>query len=205
MAMDSEWLKLQFRLHPDKNKAGLADALGLGAPAVSKILSGGRQIKAAEYITMRRYFDLPVDGDKGVRPAMLPNHYVVAPMPAAGMEEKETPPPEDSWTIPARLLKPHSVAPDQVRIFTVQQADMAPDFLSGEHVLVNMADVTPSPPGAFLVSDGMGHIIRRCEYVPHSNPPLVKLSAASGMYDSHTLPLKDAGLVGRLIAKLQWL
>jgi hypothetical protein len=33
----------------------------------------------------------------------------------------------------------------------------------------------------------------------------VKLSAASGKYDSHTLPLKDAGLVGRLIAKLQWL
>lgn len=201
--MDSEWLKLQFRLHPGRNKAGLAEALGLGAPAVSKILSGGRQIKAAEYIAMRRYFGLPVDGDRAARPA--PDHYVLAPLPAAGMKEKQSP-TEDSWTIPARLLKPHTAAaPEQIRIFTVQEADMAPDFMPGEHVLVNMADVMPSPPGVFIVSDGMGHIIRRCEYVPHSNPALVKLSAASGKYDSHTLPLKDAGLVGRLIAKLQWL
>lgn len=201
--MDTEWLKLQFRLRPDRNKAGLAEALGLGASAVSKILSGGRQIKAAEYVAMRRYFGLPVDGDRAARPA---DHYILAPLPAAGMKEKEAPLPEDSWTMPARLLKPHTAAaPEQIRIFTVQEADMAPDFLPGEHVLVNLSDTMPSPPGVFIVSDGMGHIIRRCEYVPHSSPAMVKMSAASGKYDSHTLALKNAGQVGRLIAKLQWL
>ncbi|HEY8190105.1 MAG TPA: helix-turn-helix transcriptional regulator, partial [Micavibrio sp.] len=129
--MDTEWLKLQFRLHPERNKAGLAEALGLGAPAISKILSGGRQIKAAEYIAMRRYFGLPVDGERAAKsaPARQDDRYVLAPLP--GLAEGNAPPEiQDSWMIPARLLKSHTAAaPDQIRIFTVQEADMAPDFL----------------------------------------------------------------------------
>ena len=63
ISMDSQWLKEQFDCNPDKSKAGLARALNLEPPAISKILNGTRQIKAQEYNLMRQYFGLPIDGE----------------------------------------------------------------------------------------------------------------------------------------------
>lgn len=206
--MDSEWLKTQFRLHPDRKQAELAEALGVGAPAVSKMLAGARQIRASEYVLMRRFFGMPVDGESAATGSGRNNsgragRYVLEPL---GMKEKNSPAAEDdAWVIPGSLLKGRTAAsPDQIRIFTVQESAMAPDFTPGEQVLVDLSDQKPSPAGVFILSDGMGHIIRRCEYVPHSQPPQVRLSTASGKFETHTLFLKDAGLVGRVIAKLSW-
>jgi len=91
--MDSTWLKTQFKLNPEKNKAGLAKVLGLGAPAISKILAGERQIKAAEYMLMRRYFGLPVDGESAAqgsssRAGGHDDRYVLEPL-SASLHEKE--------------------------------------------------------------------------------------------------------------------
>lgn len=199
--MDSEWLKTQFRINPDKSKADLAAALGIGAPAISKMLAGVRQIKAGEYVQMRRFFGLPTDGDSAAG-GNTKDRYVLEPL---GMKEKESAAAGDSWVIPANLLKGHTAAPpEKIRIFTVRESAMAPDFMPGEQVLVDLSDQKPSPPGVFIISDGIGHIIRRCEHVPQSQPPQVRLSTASGKFESHVLPLKDAGLVGRVIAKLSW-
>jgi len=59
--MDAIWLQKQFDKNPNLNKAGLARAIGLSPSAISKMLSGMRQIKAQEYINMRRYFGLPAE------------------------------------------------------------------------------------------------------------------------------------------------
>ena len=199
--MDSEWLKTQFRLHPGKSKAELARALGLDRPAISKILAGGRQIKAAEYAGMRRFFGLPVDGERAVSPQAV----VVQPLAGGGLAE----PPADgaeNWVMPASLFARRTrAAPENIRLFTVQEQAMMPLLAPGETVLVDLSDVTPSPPGVFLVADGLGHIIRQAAHVPHSQPPQVRLSAADARQESYTLPLARAGLVGRVIAKLQWL
>lgn len=198
--MDSEWLKTQFRLNPDKSKADLAVALGIGAPAISKMLAGTRQIKAGEYVQMRRFFGLPADGDSAA--GGRKGRYVLEPL---GLKEKDTATDGDSWVVPANLLSGRTAAaPDKIKIFTVAESAMAPDFAPGEQVLVDLSDQKPSPPGVFIVSDGIGHIIRRCEYVPRSQPPQVRLSTASGKFEPHVLPLKDAGLIGRVIAKLSW-
>lgn len=205
-AMDAAWLKTQFRLNPDKNKAGLAESLGLSASAVSKILAGTRQIKAHEYVGMRRYFGLPVDGAAAAREGdRAPQGYVVAPL--EGMREQRTAAPSpESWIIPAHLLQGRTqAAPDKVRIFAVQEQAMAPDFMPGQHILVDLSDTQPSPPGVFVVADGLGQIIRQCEYVPQSQPPQVRLSARAPGFSATTLPLAQAGILGRVIARLEWL
>lgn len=211
--MDSQWLNTQFRLNPEKTKAGLAKALNLDAPAISKILAGTRQIKAHEYIGMRKFFGLPVDGEYAASGDRTKS-YVLAPLSEDEEQEKkhtgqalyDAPAPEDNWVMPASLFKSRTVAgPEQIRIFSVQENAMAPDFMPGEPVLVDLSDTKPSPPGVFLVSDGMAHIIRQISYVPHSDPPEIKLSAASPKYEPYTLSLKRTKIIGRVIAKLQWL
>ena len=200
--MDNKWLKAQFRLHPGKTKSDLAKALSLEPPAISKMLAGTRQVKAQEYVAMRRFFGLPVDGERAIGGrAETPGSYVLRPL-----QEKENPEREDAWTMPADMMAGRTKGtPEQIKIFHIRDNTMAPDFQPGGHVLIDLSDRIPSPPGVFLVSDGIGHILRQCEIVPQSKPVSVRISAGNRSYEPYTAPLDKAGLVGRVIAKLQWL
>jgi hypothetical protein len=122
------------------------------------------------------------------------------------LQEQDAPNQDDTWIIPASLLARRTrAAPEQVRVFEIRDSTMAPDFQPGEHVLVDLSDTKPSPPGVFLVSDGVGHILRHCEIVAQKQPVQVRLSANNRNYEAYTAVLDKAGLVGRVIAKLQWL
>lgn len=203
--MDRDWLQAQFRAYPDKSKAGLARALGVEPSAVSKILNGTRQIKAAEYVRMRQFFGLPSDGG---RTADLPNSYRLDPLP--GLSEKASPQggmdtAQEAWVMPASLLAARTKAPpEQIRIFAIQDQAMMPDYRPGEQVLVDLSDVKPSPPGVFVLSDGVGHIVRQCEIVPNEKPLSVRVRALNSSYESYRLRMEQAGIIGRVIARLQW-
>ena len=200
-AMDSEWLKLQFKMHPDKTKSGLAEALGLEPPAISKTLNGNRQIKAAEYVIMRRYFGLPVDGEKALQAPK--NSYLIESLNQDGFEDGEG---FSDWILPASLLSERTEAqPEQVKIYQIQERVMEPEFKHGEHVLVDLSETNPSPPGVFVVSDGFGYLIRHCEFIPSSEPAEIKVSAADKSFQPQILELKEFKIIGRVIAKLQWI
>ena len=204
--MDSQWLKTQFEHNPEKSKAGLARVLNLEPPAISKILNGARQIKAQEYNLMRQYFGLPVDGENA---SNLPeNSYRLDTLAGETNTLQEDPdqPLEDSWIIPADILSARTSAPpNQIKIFNIKESFMEPEFRHGEHVLIDLSDNNPTPPGTFIISDGFGVMLRNCEYVPNSNPAEIRISANSTNFQSQTLQENDFQIVGRVIAKLQWL
>ncbi len=200
--MDAKWLKTQFDNNPSKTKTGLASVLGLEPPAISKILKGQRQIKAQEYIQMCAFFGLENDTNK-LKPEL--DAYTLKPVansPVFGEPSVEN--NDDQWRIPAKILnKRTSAPPDQIKIFENTEHLMEPDFRQGEHVLVDMSDKKPSPPGVFLVSDGLGYMVRYCEFIPKSNPPEIKISARHRDFVAQTVDLNDIDLLGRVIAKLQ--
>ncbi len=201
--MDSQWLKTQFDLHPDKSRADLARALELDPPAISKILAGGRQIKAHEYVAMRKFFGLPTDGER----AVAGSSYRLQTL-ATGMAEKERADDQDAWQdawiMPASLLESRTDAPpEKIRIFTIRDNSMEPDFMVGAQVLVDLSDITPSPPGVFILSDGLGHVLRQCDIIPGETPLQVNVLAKNGT--AFRLPLNKAAIVGRVIARLDWL
>ena len=204
--MDFQWLKRQFDHNPDKSKAGLARALQLEPPAISKILNGARQIKAQEYNLMRQYFGLPIDGE---RAATLPENSYRLDMLAGSeqaLKERDHDNRDDSWIIPAEILSARTQAPpDKIKIYSVKENLMEPDYRRGEHVLIDMSDKVPSPPGAFIISDGFGVMLRNCEYLPHSDPAEIRISASTPTFQTQTLRSDDFKVLGRVIAKLQWL
>ena len=205
--MDSQWLKRQFDYNPKKSKAGLARLLKLEPPAISKILNGTRQIKAQEYNLMRQYFGLPIDGQAPAN--NTPNNTYRLGMLAGEnntLHESINEPDEDSWIIPAEILSTRTqTPPNQIKIFTVQESLMEPDFKRGEHVLIDLSDKTPSPPGCFIISDGFGIMLRNCEYVPNSDPAEIRVAAINTSFQTQTLQKDDFKIIGRVIAKLQWL
>ena len=82
---------------------------------------------------------------------------------------------------------------------------MAPEFNRDEHVLVDLSDCTPSPPGSFIISDGFGVMLRNCALIAQSDPVEIKITALKQSFQSQELPLDDVQIIGRVIAKLQWL
>ncbi len=205
IVMDSQWLNAQFEISPDKTKAGLAKALGLEPPAVSKILKGARQIKAKEYAAMRHYFGLPTDGGRGT--GSKESGVQIAPLVSdLGLHENIQEDALDNWVIPDSVLSQHTGAPpDKIKIFKIEDSLMEPYLKVGEYVLVDLSDQKPSPPGFFVVSDGYSYLARQCKTLPVSGPAEVHISAKNEVFAPQKLKLSEVEIAGRIIAKLQWL
>ncbi len=205
--MDDKWLKQQFALHPKKSKAYLAKLLGLGAPAISKILAGNRQIKAREYAIMCEYFG--IDDPYGIK-SRQQNGYVMNTLPQSQKNLQDrasnnTQTEQEPWIIPEQIIQKHvEASPDQIKIYQIKENLMAPEYNKGEHVLVDSTDMVPSPPGVFIVSDGFGYLIRSCEMVAGSKPAKVKITAHADNFTAQILMLEDFDIIGRVVAKLQW-
>ena len=106
--------------------------------------------------------------------------------------------------MPARLLESKTAAsPDKIKIFTVRDNSMEPDFAVGTQVLVDLSDTMPSPPGVFVMSDGVGPVLRQCDIVPGEEPLQLNISSRSGV--SFRLGMNKASITGRVIARLEWL
>jgi transcriptional regulator with XRE-family HTH domain len=78
---------------------------------------------------------------------------------------------------------------------------MVPDFMPGDRVMINTADVMPSPSGVFLVWDGAGLILRRCEIKPNTKPLRITLRARNPDYGAHEVSLKEVTVCGRVVGR----
>lgn len=199
--MDAQWLKTQFDLHPGKSKAGLARQLGLEPPAISKILNGDRQIKAKEYEGMRKFFGLPVANN--YNPGKIQSNMLDTLERKGALSDNSY---EAQWYIPPQVLQKRTNSPSKnIRTFKIEERLMEPDFRQGEHVLVDISDQSPSPSGTFIISDGFGLMIRQCEFVPKSKPPKIKITAKDQNFMPQSLEFEGFQIIGRVIAKLEWL
>lgn len=108
------------------------------------------------------------------------------------------------WSLPKQLLANQVGSSSTVRIIQVMGDSMTPEFNPGDRVMVNTADRMPSPPGVFVLWDGFGLIIKRCEMVPHSKPPRVVLSSSNEKYATYEVEMTELDIQGRVVGKWQW-
>jgi transcriptional regulator with XRE-family HTH domain len=106
-----------------------------------------------------------------------------------------------TWQVPADALD--KKAGDYRRLFIVKVSGdaMAPDILSGDRVMVDTGDLMPSPSGVFLLWDGAGFILRRCEIKPNTKPLRITLRARNNDYGAYEVALKEVTVCGRIIGR----
>jgi phage repressor protein C with HTH and peptisase S24 domain len=110
------------------------------------------------------------------------------------------------WQVPSGVVRGYSTAPaTEMRIITVMGDSMEPALLPGQRVLVDTGDRKPSPPGIFVVWDGLGLVIKRVQMVPHSEPPRVKITSDNVKYETYERTLEEAYIQGRVIGQWRWL
>ncbi len=203
--MDHHWLKIQFKNNPKKTKAGLAKALNLEPPAISKILADTRQIKAKEYAIMRRFFDLPVDEvqvrTKAHSAKASGKHY------SSFYEEGPR-----SWSsfqdVPAQVIQKRMEPEGQhIRFMQVTEQLMEPHFYKGEYVALDVSDTNPKNSGIFIISDGYSMMLRHCALMPSKTPDTsdsIHVSAFSSDFHTQVIAAHDIQIIGRVIAKVDW-
>lgn len=110
-----------------------------------------------------------------------------------------------SWEIPTDLLRGHTTAPlGGLVVIRATGDSMAPEIPPGTRVMVDPSDTRPSPPGIFAVWDGIGLVIKRVEYLMHSDPPTIRLMSANPAYQTYERSLEEAQIKGRVIGRWSW-
>jgi transcriptional regulator with XRE-family HTH domain len=105
------------------------------------------------------------------------------------------------WQIPRSLLAARGM--DGRGLAIAAAPEDCGEIRRGDRVLVDMNDVTPSPPGAFLVWDGFGVGLAKCAIVQRDGNPMVRVERRDA--EAAEIPVADLRPEGRVLARWQWL
>ena len=202
---------LELRKQKGLTLAQLAEKTNSTAQQIGRLEKGERRLTTDWMEKIALALDiLPED-------LMTPNHGERVMIPEIATQTNDSTSPQKApdsvaennnilteWALPKQLLANQVGTDSTVRIIQVMGDSMQPEFNPGDRVMVNTADRTPSPPGVFVLWDGFGLIIKRCEMVPHSNPPRVILSSANTNYKTYEMDVSELDIQGRIVGKWQW-
>lgn len=110
------------------------------------------------------------------------------------------------WQFPAPLVRAFTSTTDEnLKLIPVIGDSMMPTLHPGQRLMVDVTDKTPSPPGIFVLWDGLGFVVKRVEVIPHSDPVTVRVSSDNTHYTPYERVLGEAYIQGRVIGGWNWL
>jgi phage repressor protein C with HTH and peptisase S24 domain len=80
----------------------------------------------------------------------------------------------------------------------VEGDSMTPTLVDGDIVLVDTARKIPTPPGIFVLHDGMGLVAKRLEHIPQSDPPRVRIISDNSFYQPYECTADEVNIIGRI-------
>lgn len=89
--------------------------------------------------------------------------------------------------------------PEHLRIVTIEGDSMNPTLKQGDRIMIDTSRKNPSPPGIFILFDGMGLIAKRLEYVPQSQTATLRILSDNDQYQPYERPVSEIEIVGRVI------
>lgn len=103
------------------------------------------------------------------------------------------------WVIPEAFLSSElNVRAENARIVTVVGDSMEPTLMSGDKILVDVADKAPSPPGIFCFWDGFGVVIKRLEIIPNTEPPTLVITSDNPKHGRYERTMEEVNIIGRV-------
>jgi len=72
----------------------------------------------------------------------------------------------------------------------------------GDRVIVDTSDRAPTPPGAFLVWDGIGVVVKLVEHIRGSEPARIRLKSRNPTYETYEAIEGEAVIIGRVRGRI---
>ncbi len=91
------------------------------------------------------------------------------------------------------------VKPADLRIIWVRGDSMEPTLCNRDIILVDTTKRYPSPPGIFILFDGMGLVAKRLEMVSGSDLKNVLIKSDNPHYAAYTRSIEEINIVGRVV------
>jgi phage repressor protein C with HTH and peptisase S24 domain len=109
------------------------------------------------------------------------------------------------WQLPAEWLRAELRSSDFTRVcvVTLEGDSMGGTLSPGDKVIIDLNRRTPSPPGLFVVWDGLAQVAKRLEYVEGSDPPSVRVISDNPHYRAYERTLDEVHIVGRIMGRWQ--
>jgi len=76
---------------------------------------------------------------------------------------------------------------------------MAPKLEHDDLVLVDCSQTKPSPPGIFILDDGIGLVAKQIEIIPNSTPVCLQVSSENPSYHRYQRAIDEVTIIGRVI------
>lgn len=86
---------------------------------------------------------------------------------------------------------------------TIEDDGMTGTLSLGDTVMVDLNQTILSPPGIFILWDGLALMARRIEYLHGSTSPSVRIICDNARYASRELPMEKVPVVGRVVGRWQ--
>lgn len=141
-----------------------------------------------------------VGGDAGADAAVrVPLHDVRAAA-GGGSVADETQGGRESLAFPPALLRRITAAPaDGLKLLSISGDSMSPTLEDGDLVMVDTQRRMPSPPGIFILDDGVGLVAKRVDAIPNSWPLALRLSSDNPAYSNYRRRVDEVHIVGRVV------
>ena len=104
------------------------------------------------------------------------------------------------WQMPEDMVRAHTSPNRRLALIRVEGNSMEPEYHPGERVLVDLSRRKPTPPGEFVIWDGMGLVLKRVELVPGPEPRRIRLISINPGYSTYEVELDEHTIVARVIA-----
>lgn len=106
------------------------------------------------------------------------------------------------WSFPELWLRTElRAAVSELRIITIDGDSMEGVLRSGDKVIVHIGRTEPSPPGVFILFDGIGLVAKRLEYLEGSDPPSVRISSSNPSYPPYERTVEEVTIIGRVVGR----
>lgn len=106
------------------------------------------------------------------------------------------------WSFPEEWIRAElNTQPGNLYIITIAGDSMPGVLEPGDKAIINVADRQPTPPGTFIIHDGLGLVAKRVEHIDHSDPPTIRISSTNPAYGPYERTLDEAQIMGRVVAR----
>ena len=149
--------------------------------------------------------DTLIDDDLRTLREDAPEAAVAVPMfdvsaAAGGGQTEHDDAAAGALAFPAPLLRRITSAPASgLRLITISGDSMAPTLEHGDMVMVDTNRVGPSPPGIFVLDDGVGLVAKRVDAIPNTSPQLLWLSSDNPAYSNYQRRIDEVRVIGRVV------
>lgn len=86
-----------------------------------------------------------------------------------------------------------------LRMLTIEGDAMEPALLHNDIILIDTSKKHPSPPGIFILFDGIGLKAQRLEYLPPSGNSHVRVISDNRHYSTYECSISEISIIGRVV------